>query len=112
MSAAGPVRFVVLNAPRTGSNYLCTVLNSHPEVLCHHEIFNPHVVGVARHLQINGFRMGTLEERERDPIAFLQRVWESGAEYTSVGFKLCWKQHEAAYRAVLHGAAVRKIVLK
>ncbi|HWZ44527.1 MAG TPA: hypothetical protein VNW97_13715 [Candidatus Saccharimonadales bacterium] len=113
MSASGgPVRFVILNAARTGSNYLCTVLNSHPEILCHHEIFNPHVVGVARHLQVNGFQLGTIEERERDPVTFLQHVWKTGLEHTCVGFKLCWRQHEIAYRAVLDDTSVRKIVLK
>ena len=34
-------RFVILAVPRTGSNLLCTLLNSHPEILCHHEVFNP-----------------------------------------------------------------------
>jgi LPS sulfotransferase NodH len=107
-----PVRFVILNAARTGSNYLCTVLNSHPEILCHHEIFNPHVVGVARHLQVCGFELGTIEERERDPVTFMQRIWKTGVEHTCIGFKLCWRQHEIAYRAVLEDTNVRKIVLK
>jgi len=105
-------RFVILNAPRTGSNYLCTLLNSHPEILCHHEIFNPHVVGVARHLQNSGFHMGTVEERERDPIEFLGRVWRQNEGRHSVGFKLCWKQNEAIFYAVLADPWIRKIVLK
>jgi LPS sulfotransferase NodH len=109
---SGAARFVILNAARTGSNYLCTVLNSHPEVLCHHEIFNPHVVGVARDLQVSGFQLGTMEERERDPAAFLQRVWETPLGHSCVGFKLCWRQHEIAYRTVLADTTVRKIVLK
>jgi hypothetical protein len=105
-------KFVILNAPRTGSNYLCTLLNSHPEILCHHEIFNPHVVGVARHLQNSGFHMGTIEERERDPIEFLGRVWRMDEGCRSVGFKLCWKQNEAVFNAVLADPEIRKIVLK
>jgi hypothetical protein len=106
------VRFVILNAPRTGSNYLCTLLNSHPEILCHHEIFNPHVVGVARHLQNAQFHLGTIEERERDPIEFLGRVWRLNEDRHSVGFKLCWKQNEAVFYAVLADQEIRKIVLK
>ena len=39
--AASTTRFVILAAPRSGSNLLCTLLNSHPEILCHHEVFNP-----------------------------------------------------------------------
>ncbi|MEA2764342.1 MAG: hypothetical protein QOK07_746 [Gemmatimonadaceae bacterium] len=107
-----PTRFVILNAARTGSNYLCAVLNSHPEILCHHEIFNPHVVGVARHLQVSGFQLGTIEERDREPVSFLQRVWQTDMGHRCIGFKLCWRQHEVAFRTVLADAGVRKIVLK
>lgn len=106
------IRFVILHATRTGSNYLCTVLNSHPDILCHHEIFNPHVVGVARHLQEQGFELGTIEERERDPQAFLDRVWRTDFGHAAVGFKLCLWQHEPAWHAVLADPSVRKIILK
>jgi hypothetical protein len=106
------VRFVILNATRTGSNFLCTVLNSHPEILCHHEIFNPHVIGVARHLQGSDFRLGTMEERERDPVEFLDRVWRTNLDRSAVGFKMCLWQHEPAYHAVLPDPGIRKIVLK
>ena len=106
------VRFVILNATRTGSNFLCTVLNSHPDILCHHEIFNPHVIGVARHLQGSDFRLGTMEERESDPVDFLDRVWRTDLGRSAVGFKMCLWQHEPAYRAVLPDTSVRKILLK
>ena len=105
-------RFVILNAPRTGSNFLCTVLNSHPDILCHHEIFNPHVIGVARHLQGADFRLGTTEEREGDPIDFMRRIWLRNEGHLAVGFKLCLRQHEAAYHAVVADRSVRKIILK
>ena len=106
------VRFIILNATRTGSNFLCTVLNSHPGILCHHEIFNPHVIGVARHLQDSDFRLGSMEERERDPVDFLDRVWRANLGRAAVGFKMCLWQHEAAYRAVVPDTSVRKIILK
>ncbi len=109
--AGAATRFVILNAPRTGSNFLCTVLNSHPDILCHHEIFNPHVIGVARHLQNGDFRLGTMAERAADPLAFLARVWRANLGRAAVGFKLCLWQHEAAYRAVMADRTVRKIVL-
>ncbi|MFA6113790.1 MAG: hypothetical protein WC729_07350 [Sphingomonas sp.] len=106
------VRFIILNATRTGSNFLCTVLNSHPGILCHHEIFNPHVIGVARHLQGSDFRLGSMEERESDPVAFLDRVWRTDLGRAAVGFKMCLWQHEPAYHAVVPDASVRKIILK
>jgi len=106
------VRFIIFNATRTGSNFLCTVLNSHPQILCHHEIFNPHVIGVARHLQNSDFRLGSMEEREKDPAEFLDRVWRTSLGRAAVGFKMCLWQHEPAYRAVLPDLSVRKIILK
>ena len=104
-------KFVILNSPRTGSNMLCTVLNSHPQILCHHEIFNPHVVGYARHLQNGDFSIGTIEERERDPIEFLSRVWKEPLGRPCVGFKLCWRQSETIFREVLRDRELKKIVL-
>ena len=106
------VRFIILNATRTGSNFLCTVLNSHPDILCHHEIFNPHVIGVARHLQDSDFRLGSMAERESDPVEFLDRVWRTNLGRAAVGFKMCLWQHEPAYRAVMPDRSVRKILLK
>lgn len=106
------VRFIILNAPRTGSNYLCTLLNSHPEVLCHHEIFNPHVVGVARHLQKSGFFLGTIAEREQAPVEFLERVWQTNLDRPCVGFKMCWRQNETIFHTVLTDSNVQKIILK
>jgi hypothetical protein len=70
------------------------------------------VVGVARHLQNSEFHLGTIEERERDPIEFLDRVWRRPEGRRSVGFKLCWKQNEAIFNAVLEDPGIRKIVLK
>lgn len=111
-TGATPVRFVILNAPRTGSNYLCTLLDDHPDILCHHEIFNPHVVGVARSLAKQGFALGTVAQRNQDPLRFLELVWQTSLGRKCIGFKLCWRQDEAALAAVLADTGVRKIILK
>ena len=54
---------MVLAAPRTGSNWLCTLLDSHPEVLCHHEIFNPEGLHYSLRLRDGSFDLGTVAER-------------------------------------------------
>ena len=41
-------RFVILAAPRTGSNLLCTLLDAHSRILCHHEILNRAALEAAR----------------------------------------------------------------
>lgn len=112
-SRPSPVtRFVILAAPRTGSNMLCTLLNSHPDILCHHELFNPDGIYYALDLRESSFTLGTLEERDRDPVAFLDRAWASDQGHACVGFKMTHRQNELVFRTVLEDPAVRKIVLK
>jgi len=104
-------RFVILAAPRTGSNLLCTMLNSHPRVLCHHEIFNPRFVRYALTLRDSGFDLGSLEERDRDPLAYLERVWRSPGPHDLVGFKMTRGQEGVVMDSVLDDPGVKKITL-
>jgi LPS sulfotransferase NodH len=105
-------RFVILAAPRTGSNMLCTLLNSHPEILCHHELFNPGDIYYALPLRDGSFNLGTMQERDGDPLAFLDSVWRANLDYPCVGFKLTYRQNETVFRAVLNDQEVKKIVLR
>jgi len=110
--SSSPIRFVILAAPRTGSNMLCTLVGSHPDVLCHHELFNPRGVFYALELRDGAFDLGGIEERDRDPLAFLERVWATDRGHTHVGFKMTHRQNESVLDAVLHDSGVRKIVLR
>src|SRR6516225_7630935 len=101
-----PLRFVILAAPRTGSNMLCTLLNSHPEILCHHEIFNHAGIFYALPLRDRGFSLGALEERDRHPLAFLERVWQTSCGYRCVGFKTTRGQNEQVLQALLNDRGV------
>jgi hypothetical protein len=105
-------RFVILAAPRTGSNLLCTLLNSHPEILCHHELFNPQ--GIFTALDFDNDTLGriSLQQRDRDPIAFLDRVWTKHFDHACVGFKWTRGQNEQVLAHALEDANVKKIVLR
>ena len=105
-------QFVILAAPRTGSNLLCTLLNSHPDILCHHEVFNPQGIFVALTHRDVPFDLGSPQQRDRDPLGFLDRVWESGRSYASVGFKWTRGQNELVLASVLADRGVQKIVLR
>lgn len=106
-----PVRFVILAAPRTGSNMLCSMLNSHPSVLCHHELFNPEGIHYALDRRTGEIDLGSPAQRDRDPAAFLARVWRHSQGAKALGFKLNRDQNERAFAAVLSNPAIRKIVL-
>jgi LPS sulfotransferase NodH len=103
---------VILAAPRTGSNMLCTLLGSHPDVLCHHEVFNPDGVFYALELRDGSLDLDGIEERDRDPLAFLERVWSTDLGHSHVGFKMTHRQNETVLDAVLRDVGVRKIVLR
>jgi len=103
---------VILTIPRTGSNYLCSALNAHPEVLCHHEVFNASGIFCSLDLRSrSAYYFGTLAERDRDPSGFLDRVWNRSFGHPVVGIKLCRGQNHAAFEAVLEDASVRKVVM-
>jgi LPS sulfotransferase NodH len=107
-----PTRFVILAAPRTGSNMLCTILGAHPRILCHHEIFNPSGIFYSLELREGGFSLGTIEEREGDPVGFVQRIWRTTLGRDCVGFKMTRGQNQAALDAVLADSSVKKILLR
>jgi LPS sulfotransferase NodH len=106
------IRFVVLAAPRTGSNWLCSLLDSHPAVLCHHEIFNPEGIHLAVSIRGRDLGFGAVADRERDPLRVLERVWQCSLGRQAVGFKLNRGQSAAVFRCVLEDAQVRKIVVR
>jgi LPS sulfotransferase NodH len=109
---AGTVRFVIVAARRTGSNLLCTLLDSHPAILCHHELFNPSGIFCALSVRQGALDLGSLERRDEDPTAFLDRVWREPRGHACVGFKMTRGQAEPVLEHVLGDTGVRKIVLR
>jgi LPS sulfotransferase NodH len=106
-------KFAVLTLPRTGSNYLCSLLNAHPEILCHHEVFNASGIFCSLDLRSrSAYYFGTLEERDRDPLGFLARLWDRSFGRPVVGVKFCRGQNRAAFEALLRDPEVRKIVMR
>ncbi len=92
--------FVVLAQPRTGSTFLCDLLDRHPALACHDELFHRRWVG------LNGPGYDDLKSlplRESAPLDFLARVVARGLESPGVrrvGFKY-FPEHEPAIAALL-----------
>jgi len=104
-------RFVILAAPRTGSNLLCSLLNSHPQILCHHEVFNPRGIFYALDRRDGSMALATRDERDRQPFEFLDRLWKASDDARYVGFKMTSGQHEGIMQQMLSDSSVQKIVL-
>lgn len=105
-------RLVILAAPRTGSNWLCTLLDSHPEILCHHEIFNPDGIHYSISHRNGALDFGTVTERDADVEAVLDRIWEQNLGSAVVGFKMTRGQSPVVLRRVLEDPEIRKIVVR
>jgi len=105
-------RFVILSARRSGSNLLCTLIDSHPDALCHHELFNPHCIFTALDLRDTATPLHDMAARERDPIAYLAQVWRYARGHACIGFKMTPEQHPEILHAVLEDSGIAKIVLR
>jgi LPS sulfotransferase NodH len=105
-------RFVILSARRSGSNLLCTLIDSHPDALCHHELFNPRGIFTALDLRNTATPLHDIAARERDPIAYLAQVWRYARGHACVGFKMTPDQHPEILQAVLEDIGIAKIVLR
>jgi len=106
------IRFVIFAVPRTGSNLLCGLLNAHPQVLCHHGLFNPGGIHCARDSNDHAFRKGGVAGRDRNPSAFLDAVWAGHGGARAIGFKMNRDENEGAMALLSHDPGIRKILLR
>jgi hypothetical protein len=107
-----PIRFAIITYPRCGSTYLATLLNSHPQILCHGELFYQQAIYYAVGYRDGSLHLGTIAERDQDPDEFLRRVWARPFGNQAVGFKLVAGQHAGAFGHVLSDQGVRNIILR
>jgi LPS sulfotransferase NodH len=112
MTPPEAVRFVIFAAPRTGSNLLCSLLNAHPDILCHRGLFNPDGIHWADERCARAGLVGGIEDRDRDPRSFLEAVWSCGRDAGAVGFKMNRGENVEAADALLRDLDVRKILLR
>jgi LPS sulfotransferase NodH len=109
-------RFIILSGPRTGSNLLAELLNSHPDIRCFRELFNTDPAidyGVEGY---DGNNASDVALRARAPASFLAtRVFtpiETRAK--AIGFKFHYQHsffHEGITEAVTADADLRIVHL-
>lgn len=110
--AEAPRRFVILAARRSGSNLLCSLLGSHPAVRCHHELFNPNGIFTALDERDDATSPDALAARDRDPIGFLDDIWDDTRGAQAIGFKMTPDQAPDVLAHVLADTGIAKIVLR
>lgn len=122
-----PQRFVIFNFPRSGSNLLCGMLNKHPEILCHHEIFNPQKIYYSKdfHQLYGGNQeldrqdlisgkvgLSSKLNRNLEPEKFILKIWQHNFDFPTVGFNLFPSHIPNAAMSLVKDKEVRKILLR
>lgn len=84
-------RFLIVGLPRSGTTYAATLLNSHKNVLCEGEQFNPYgIIGL-------GWKKTDLADlivRDADPVGFLKQFFAAKShKYDAVGCKWMLGHH-------------------
>jgi Flp pilus assembly protein TadD/LPS sulfotransferase NodH len=82
---AGPKKFVIFTAARSGSNLLATLLRSHPDVECQYELFDPIRVISS---DLDDEKLNDKDFRDNDPEAYLERLFAHFPDKKAVGFKV------------------------
>jgi hypothetical protein len=85
-----PVRFCIVTAGRTGSTWLRLLLDSHPDITCHGEVFGENLSTLAA--TGSDAHHGLLAERAADPHGFLVRRVFAPSRCRAVGFKVLNRQ--------------------
>ena len=83
-------RFIILSGPRTGSNYLLTMLRSHPNIYARGELFNRLCIF---DYESHPLHAELLRRRQADPEKFLRRIcfFPLQASMAASGFKLFYR---------------------
>ena len=80
-------RFIIIGLPRSGTTYLMTLLNSHKDVTCAGELFNPYAV-----VEHNGpdYDLQQIFDRDKAPRYFMSQYFErqESGPWARIGFKL------------------------
>lgn len=107
-------KFVIFGFPRCGSTYLCSLLESHPKVLCHYEVFHPDeiVTVYGFHERVEEIKAYTPQSRDQNPGEFIDFLFKHNLWGEAAGFKIFIGHSEEAHRLILHDGSIKKILLR
>ena len=122
-----PIRFVIFTFPRSGSNLFCGMLNFHPQILCHHELFSPKRIYYSKDFQeiycnnqekilredltLGKKGISSIKERNRFPEKFLVKMWQHNYNFDAVGFNLFPTHIPNASVSLIKDKGIKKILL-
>ncbi len=107
-------KFVIFAFPRSGSTYLCSRLNAHPQIVCHYEVFHPDEIATAgkRAADIQELAGFTPRTRDEDPARFLAALFSHDRGQQATGFKIFVGHSAEAHRLILADRSIAKVMLR
>lgn len=102
-------KFVIICSGRTGSNLLCGILNQHPYISCHYELFNPSVIYKNRNRSERSEE--ALAARDVDPIGFVEGCYRGESGFQAAGFKIFFAHNPMVLEYCIMDPDIKKIVL-
>jgi len=102
--------FVILSAPRTGSTFVCDLLDSHPNIICHSELFKVNSVLPADSTPLPWY-LANRWLRDIAPLFFLHLVWHKSSDAKAVGFKLFKGHDKRILRYILKHPEIKAVLL-
>lgn len=109
-SAVNERRFVILGIGRTGSGFLCRMLDRQNDIVCASELFN-HLEPFFLNTRIQKFVAMSKEERDNDPREFIRRFWSFETAGACLGFKMFFNHDAQILDDLVSDPSVKKIVL-
>lgn len=106
--------FVIFGFPRCGSTYLCSLLESHPKVLCHYEVFHPDEIVTVYGFdqEVEEIKAYTPQRRDENPGEFIDFLFKHNLWGDAVGFKIFIGHSEKAHDLILEDRSIKKILLR
>ncbi len=93
--------FLIVASPRSGSNYLCGLLNQQADVKCYLEVFHPDIVPLQLNDWLSFGKRYTPQHRDRHPERFVRQLYSRNRFATRakkiIGAKLLVHHHQVEY---------------
>ncbi len=109
--------FVVIGLGRTKTNLLVSLLNQHPEIYCHGELFNPHFIGYRGNPKpITAPELQFIVDKEfqtSQPIQYIKQVFQDTKKERNqriIGYKHLYEQQEIVRAYISSTKKIKKII--
>lgn len=105
------IQFAILSEARSGTSFLTSALQQHPDVLMHGEIFHPCVEWHINSQVLENLDFD-LDQRKEKPMEFIEKIYQNNAGKSAVGFKIWRSQSHQGVQYIIENKNIKKIILE